>query len=217
MILSSTYALSSNPLTPEVEARDPENVLLHRMNLKRLEGEVIRDAILSLSGRLDLRMYGTSVPLHESQFMEARGLRSERGPLDGEGRRSLYIAARRNFLPMMMTAFDLPIPFTTGGRRNVSNVPGQMLFLMNDPVVHQQAEVWARRVEKDGATCTEEARIRQVFLSAFSRSPSAREIEVCRETLQQARALSVGADTEQNAWTELCHALLGTKEFIFVR
>lgn len=217
MILSSTYAQSSHPVAPEVEARDPENVLLHRMNLKRLEGEVIRDAILTLSGRLDLRMYGVSVPLHESQFMEARGLRSERGPLDGEGRRSLYIAARRNFLPMMMTAFDLPIPFTTVGRRNVSNVPGQMLFLMNDPFVHQQAEVWARRVEKDGAPRSEDARIQQLFLSAFSRSPSTREIEVCRETLQQARTLGVGADSEKNAWTELCHALLGTKEFIFVR
>src|SRR5437588_4870907 len=97
--------------------------ILHRMNLKRLEGEAIRDAILSVSGRLDPRMYGSSVPLHPSQFLEARGLRAERGPLDGDGRRSLYVASRRNFLPMMMTAFDTPTPFTTIGRRNISNVP----------------------------------------------------------------------------------------------
>src|SRR6185369_10804870 len=125
-----------------------------------------------------------------SQFVEARGLRSERGPLDGDGRRSIYIAARRNFLPMMMTAFDTPTPFTTVGRRNVSNVPGQMLFLMNDPFVHQQAEVWARRLLSEMHDASIDERMRQLFLAAFTRPPSEIEIGKCRATLREVNGSS---------------------------
>lgn len=220
LVLSQTFGMSSKPVSEAAEARDPENVLLHRMNLKRLEAEAIRDAILAVSGRLNPRMYGPGVPLHESQFVEARGLRSERGSLDGDGRRSLYVAARRNFLPMMMTAFDMPIPFTTVGRRNVSNVPGQMLFLMNDPFVHQQAEVWARKITSVDVSESAETRLRRLFLESFSREPSPAEIDLCRQTLERARGLTdatASPDREVGVWTELCHALLGAKEFIFVR
>ncbi|MDB6036511.1 MAG: hypothetical protein JWM99_352, partial [Verrucomicrobiales bacterium] len=179
--------------------------------------EAIRDAMLTVSGRLDLRMFGPSVPLHPSQFVEARGLRSERGPLDGDGRRSIYVAARRNFLPMMLTAFDTPTPFTTVGRRNVSNVPGQMLFLMNDPFVHQQAEVWARHLVSEMPTAMPEARLRQLFLTAYSREPSAAEIARCRTMLHEVDKTSGQEAGELESWTELCHALFGAKEFLYVR
>ncbi|NOS71503.1 MAG: DUF1553 domain-containing protein [Verrucomicrobia bacterium] len=217
LVLSRTYAMSSKPADADAEQRDPENLLLHRMNLKRLEGEAIRDAMLMVSGRLDLRMYGPSVPLHESQFVEARGLRSERGPLDGEGRRSIYVAARRNFLPMMMTAFDTPTPFTTVGRRNVSNVPGQMLFLMNDPFVHQQAGVWADRLLKEWPEASTEQRIRNLYLAAFSREPSASEIARCSAALREVNGVSDQASAAKDSWTEVCHALFGVKEFMYVR
>jgi len=217
LVLSRTYAMSSKPTDADAEQRDPENLLLHRMNLKRLEGEAIRDAMLTVSGRLDRRMYGPSVPLHPSQFVEARGLRSERGPLDGEGRRSLYVAARRNFLPMMMTAFDTPTPFTTVGRRNVSNVPGQMLFLMNDPFVHQQAEIWAKQLLSELPDDSTEERIRWLFLAALSREPSATEVARCRTTLREVGADSDPNSTGSESWTEVCHALFGVKEFMYVR
>lgn len=216
LVLSSAFAMSSKPDSATAEAKDPENLLLHRMNLRRLEAEAIRDAILAVSGRLDTTMYGVSVPLHESQFVEARGLRSERGPLDGAGRRSLYVAARRNFLPMMMTAFDMPIPFTTVGRRNNSNVPGQMLFLMNDPFVHQQAEVWAQRSQREGSGMSEQERIGRLFRTAFAREASPKEIEFCLQALREAKQLGENATPGEAAWTELCHALFGAKEFIFI-
>ncbi len=217
LVLSSTYAQSSKPANARAEERDPENLLLHRMNLRRLEGEAIRDTMLTLSGRLDERMSGISVPLHESQVVEARGLRAERGPLDGGGRRSIYIAARRNFLPMMMTAFDTPTPFTTVGRRNVSNVPGQMLFLMNDPFVHDQATVWAKHLLAEMPDATTDDRIQHLFRAGFSRIPDARELDRCRATLREVRAATGDAATGPDAWTELCHALFGVKEFIYVR
>ncbi len=217
LVLSRTFAMSSKPTDPKFEERDAQNILLHRMNLKRLEGEAIRDAMLAVSGRLDLRMYGVGVPLHPSQFVEARGLRSERGPLDGEGRRSIYVAARRNFLPMMMTAFDTPTPFTTVGRRNVSNVPGQMLFLMNDPFVHEQADVWANRIVTEHPNATADERIRQIYLTAFCREPSATELARCRSTLNDVAGASGEKMPTVNAWTELCHAMFGVKEFMYVR
>ena len=217
LVLSRTYAMSSKPEDAVAEQRDPENLLLHRMNLQRLEGEAIRDAMLTVSGRLDRRMFGASVPLHPSQFVEARGLRSERGPLDGEGRRSLYVAARRNFLPMMMTAFDTPTPFTTVGRRNVSNVPGQMLFLMNDPFVHQQAEVWAKRLVSEMPGTSDDERIRRLFIAAFSREPSPMELARCHSTLLAVGWASEKATPAIEPWAEVCHALFGVKEFIYVR
>ena len=218
LVLSRTFAMSSKPADVAAEQKDPENLLLHRMNLRRLEGEVIRDAMLAVSGRLDLRMFGPSIPLHPSQFVEARGLRSERGPLDGDGRRSLYVAARRNFLPMMMAAFDTPTPFTTVGRRNVSNVPGQMLFLMNDPFVHQQAGVWAKRIVFDMPSATDEERIRQLFAAAFNREPSATEILRCRSALGELKGSHHGKPAAAlDSWVEVCHALFGVKEFVYVR
>ncbi len=93
------------------------------MNVRRLEAEAIRDAMLAVSGRLDPRMGGPSVPPHLTPFMEGRGRPARSGPLDGDGRRSLYINVRRNFLSPMLLAFDFPTPSTTMGRRNVSNVP----------------------------------------------------------------------------------------------
>ena len=125
------------------------------------------------------------MPLHPSQFVEARGLRSERGPLDGDGRRSIYVAARRNFLPMMMTAFDTPTPFTTVGRRNVSNVPGQMLFLMNDPFVHQQAEVWAQRLLSELPEASPRNASAGFFSLPSAANPPATEIARCRATLRE--------------------------------
>jgi len=222
LVLTRAFAMSSDPDQSAAEQSDPENLLLHRMNLRRLEGEAIRDAILTVSGRLDTRQGGGSVPLHESQFIEARGLRPERGPLDGDGRRSLYVAARRNFPPLMMTAFDTPTPFTTVGRRNVSNVPGQMLFLMNDPFVHQQAGLWAQKVlaapvAGEGAADQQAERIRGMFRAAYCREPSPEELDRCQQLLAEAAAVLGPGTPEAESWTELCHALWAVKEFLFVR
>ena len=210
LILTETFAMDSALTDPRAEEKDPDNRLLHRAPLRRLEGEAIRDSILTVSGRLTDRMYGAGVPLHPSQFIEARGLRAERGPLDGDGRRTLYVAARRNFLPMMMMAFDTPIPFTTNGRRNVSNVPAQMLFLMNDPFVHQQAEVCAERWRRTLRDAPPDELIRTLFLAYFSRRPTDSELQRCREALAKPME---GADP----LAELCHALFGVKEFVYLR
>ncbi len=212
IVLSATYQQGSAARTRE-SAVDPENLHFHRQNLRRLEGEALRDAILAVSGRLDRQLYGPSVPVYLTPFMQGRGRPRESGPLDGAGRRSIYTAVRRNFLSPMMLAFDTPIPFTTIGRRNVSNVPAQALILMNDPFVAEQAHHWARRVLA-GKNASDESRIRQMYLAAFSREPTAGELAAATAFLQQ-QAAEYGA-TDERAWTDMAHVLLNVKEFILV-
>src|ERR1700756_4391774 len=110
------------------------------MNLRRLEGEAIRDAILAVSGRLDPKRFGPGVMPFLPEFPIGRGRPGASGPLDGAGRRTVYLNVRRNFLNPMLLAFDYPIPFSTNGRRSVSNVPAQALSLMNNPFVLEQAK-----------------------------------------------------------------------------
>lgn len=208
MVLSRTYRQSAQPTAnPDlIRNVDPENVFLHRAPVRRLTGEAIRDTLLQLSGRLDRTMYGPSVTLHLTSFMEGRGRPRKSGPLDGDGRRSLYIEVRRNFLSPMMLTFDRPSPFSTMGRRANSNVPAQSLMLMNDPFVVEQANGWAKRIlqQEDSG----DARIRLAFEMAFARPPSPAQLQRCREF--------VGDSDDEQVWGDLCHMLINLKPFIFI-
>jgi hypothetical protein len=208
LVLTRTYQMSAHP--DAGDAADPQNLLLHRMHMKRLEGEAIRDAILCISGRLDRRPFGPSVSVYLTPFQDGRG-RPDSGPLDGDGRRSVYLAVRRNFLSSFLLAFDTPIPFSTVGRRTVSNVPAQALILMNDPFVQQQAEVWAKRVLADSGP--PEERIRTMYEAAFSRLPTQAESATCRAFF---RWQADFGNNELNSWTNLAHVLFNAKQFIFV-
>jgi len=241
LVLSHTYAMSSAPADSAAEQADPENLLLHRANLRRLEGEAIRDAMLAISGRLDPKLGGPPVPVYLSAFMDGRGKPSRSGPLDGDGRRSIYTAVRRNFLQPMMLAFDTPIPFNTMGRRNVSNVPAQALILMNDPFVVEQAKLWSQRTP---ANTDAAQRVRQMYLTAFSRPPTPEEIADANTFLAEQRALYGAApasaiipdgkpakngrrqreaktppqtgDADTRAWADFAHVLFNVKEFIYL-
>ncbi len=204
MMLSETY-MQSSAAVGEAEERDPNNVLLHRANLRRLQAEAIRDAMLAVSGRLDRTLFGAPVKVHLTEFMTGRG-RPGSGPLDGAGRRSLYTEVRRNFLPPMMLAFDSPIPFSSMGRRSVSNVPAQALILMNDPFVHEQAGVWAKRIA--GLELAPEQVVERMYLEAFARPPSAEEAVAGREFL--------GGAADETALREFAHVLFNAKEFVFL-
>ena len=172
MVLSSTYAMSSQPV-PEIEKLDPENRLLHRMPVQRLEAESIRDAILAVAGSLDSKMLGPSVLPHISSYQDGRG-KPESGPLDGNGRRSIYIQVRRNFLTPMFLAFDYPLPISAIGRRSVSTVPSQALMLMNNEFVAGQAAAWTARL-LNRETSPEKV-VDSMFLTAFGRPASKLEV-----------------------------------------
>ncbi len=206
IVLSRTYQMTSVAGNKGLAA-DPKNLLWHYRPPKRLEGEVIRDQLLQLSGELDSKMFGPAVPIHLTDFMTGRGRPGKSGPLDGAGRRSIYVSVRRNFLSPFMLAFDTPVPFSTMGRRNVSNVPSQALILMNDPFVSQQAKGWASRVLDQHSD--QRNRIESMYLDAFGRKPTDSEWTVANGY--------IGGSSELDVWADFAHALINTKEFIFVR
>lgn len=213
IVLSRTYQMSSQA-NPEAVAADPKNLTWHHRPPKRLEGEIIRDALLKISGRLDTKQYGEPVPVHLTSFMDGRGRPKEKGPRDGAGRRSIYLAVRRNFLSPTMLAFDTPAPFSTMGRRNVSNVPAQALILMNNPLVVELSGKWAAQTLRKHPTT--EARINRMYRDAFARLPTQHEQRIAKEYLKsQAVERDVTLDN-QEIWSDFAHALTNTKEFIYL-
>jgi hypothetical protein len=209
IVLSHAYRMSSAP-RPEAGTVDPDNRLIHRAFLKRLEAESLRDSLLAVSGRLDRAMHGPGVPPFLSPSMDGRGRPGSSGPLDGGGRRTVYLAVRRNFLSPFLLAFDFPAPASPMGRRNLSNVPAQALALLNDPFVVEQARNWANRVLAEPAA-SPDARIDRMFLAAFGRTATVEE---------RASALGVlgagGPAGDPVAWADLAHVLINVKEFSFV-
>ena len=120
---------------------------------------------------------------------------------------------RRNHLSHFLTTFDKSSPFTTMGRRNVSNSPAQPLILLNDPLVHQEAHRWAEKLlsRKDEEPVE---RVREAYYAAFGRPPADWETDAALDFLGSTDEQS--AEDRKNAWTELCHTLMNVKEFIFI-
>lgn len=211
MVLSQTYRQDSKPANPKAELADPENNLLHRMPIRRLQAEAIRDSVLAISGTLNPTMYGRPVGVHLTEFQQGRG-RPGSGPLDGAGRRSVYLSVRRNFMSSFMLTYDFPTPYSSTGRRTVSNVPAQALVMMNDPFVVAEAKRWAERL---GSTPIE-ARLETAYQQAFARPPTDAERQRATQFLEaEAGAKKLTAD-HPTVWSALCHALMNVKEFIYL-
>ncbi len=168
----------------------------------RGRGDPRRDA--RLSGRLSPAMYGPAVPVHLTAFMDGRGRPGHSGPLDGDGRRSLYQSVRRNFLNPLILAFDSPAPFTCIGRRNVSNVPAQALTLLNDPLVLQASPPLGRAASRPVPCRDDRARLDTAFLAASAEPPP--------PTSRGPASTFLG----RSGWADLCHVLLNMKELIFI-
>ncbi len=213
MVLSNTYRQSSAPSETR-SAIDPTNALWHRMPIRRLTGEAIRDHVLAVSGRLNRQAFGKSVMVHISDFMRNNRSPGGSGPLDGDGRRSIYIEGRRNHLDPLLVAFDKPTPFTAIGKRNVSNSAAQPLIMLNSPFVHQQAAEWALRLLRDDQT--DEQRIQAAYWSAFGRPPESWEMEAAVAFLTEQRSQYPEDEASKKAWGDLAHTLFNVKEFIFL-
>jgi hypothetical protein len=218
LVLSRTYQMSSRPFDPAAEQLDPANLLSHRANVRRLEGEAIRDSMLAVSGRLHRTMFGPSVPAHLSPYAESRFQPKTSGPLDGDGRRSVYLEVRRNHLPPMLLVFDTPTPFTSIGRRTVSNVPAQALTMLNDPLVVDLARQWAEHVLNQYTDQARRRRIELMYESALCRSPTETELHAAESFIErQGELLGVPVadrDVELKIWSDLAHVLFNHKEFV---
>jgi hypothetical protein len=174
---------------------------------RRLEAEALRDAILAVSGELDYTLYGPSITPHISAYQNGRG-RPVSGPLDGHGRRSVYLQIRRNFIPPLFTAFDYPTPASTIGNRGASAVPSQALLLLNNEFVHDQS----RKFAASALRSTPQATIRLMYERALARPPLLEELQVLLTYLEQ--------NTERpglDAYTAIAHVLFNSPEFLYVR
>jgi hypothetical protein len=202
ILLSEAYAMS-NEVTQDNNRIDPGNKYLHHFPVRRLEAEAIRDAMLAVSGEWNRMLYGPSVAPHVSKYQDGRG-KPVSGPLDGESRRSIYVQVRRNFLTPMFLAFDYPLPVSAAGNRGSSTVPSQALLMLNNEFVVESARRWAKELERAGEP---EARLEQAYLAAFGRPPEESEV----------RELLAFAASRADAWADICHVLLNSAEFIYVR
>jgi len=212
LILMSAAWQQSSAYRAEAAAADPDNKLLWRYNRRRLEGEVIRDSMLSVSGLLNLKMYGPGVfPPLPPGVVTRGGWNAKEDPRQAL-RRSVYVFVRRNTRYPMFEAFDMPDTHESCGRRNVTVTASQALELLNSELVNDWARALARRVKNDTGMGLE-AQIERAYRLAYSRSPDAAETAAAKKFLErQARV----AGSAAAAFEDLCHTLLNSNEFVYL-
>jgi hypothetical protein len=217
MVLSETFR-QSGTVDPKTVEPDPQNLLLSHYPVRRLTAESIRDAILMASGQLKDSLYGPSTQPHRDNTKEYRRLFS--GPLDGEGRRSLYLKVTRMEGPAFLETFDYPNPMATRGSRDITNVPAQALTLLNDPFIIAEAEACARRLLATPEASVQ-ARISELYESALGRAPTGVERERFSALAAEVASLhKVPADktlSSLEVWRDLAHVAFNMKEFIYIQ
>jgi hypothetical protein len=182
-----------------------------------MEAEAIRDNILVTSGRLDPKLFGMSVqPFREKEYADRRLFP---GPLDGNGRRSIYIKNNLMEGPKFLEAFNFPGGKVTQGRRDITNVPAQALALLNDPFVLQQSDLWAAKLVPQPHALASE-RITAMFLTAVSRSPTEEERQQFEAMVGELAVLHQVPNSDvmksQPLWKDIAHAMFNLKEFIYI-
>ncbi|MBM3290604.1 MAG: DUF1553 domain-containing protein, partial [Candidatus Hydrogenedentes bacterium] len=217
MVTSATWRQSCVPGAP-APAADPEDRLWHHMPMRRLDAESVRDAMLAASGRLDATLCGPPVDPYRTAEDAAKRLFS--GPVDGDGRRSIYVKMTMMEPPRFLALFNQPIPKLTTGKRDATNVPNQALALLNDPFVMAMAKHWGSRVVNDAAQSPEQ-RVQQLFAAAFARPPSDDETARVVRLAQQYAELRGAGPAAMLAcapvWQDVAHALFNVKEFVYVQ
>jgi mono/diheme cytochrome c family protein len=221
IVTSNTYRQSSR-FDSKAAASDPENRLLWRMSPRRVETEVVRDSILTLSGKLNREMGGAGVYPRIDPSVIATGSRPK-WPLDvregpGEWRRSVYIVVKRSVLVPLIEVFDCPVTTVSAPSRPVSTVSPQALALMNNEFVLEQSRYFADRIKREAGVDTS-AQIVRGFQIALNRNPNAKERTWASEFLKsQARGYleRKNDDPDGSARRDFCHALINLNEFLYV-
>ena len=204
IVMSAVYRQSSNLQSPisnlqSAMARDPENRLLWRFHRRRLDFEQMRDTMLTLSGRLDLAMFGR--PVRDGLTPEA-------------ARRSVYSLVDRQSLPDTFRAFNFAQPDQSIERRPNTTVPQQALFGLNSPFVIEQAKAIVGRVEVKDAP-SDEQRVAALYRLILSRKPSKDEVGVAMTFVRAARVTGESG-SKLSAWEQYAQVLLQTNEVMFL-
>jgi len=213
IVTSATYKqISAYQPAAHANAKriDPDNRLLWRQRLRRLEGEAMRDAVLMVSGTLNPQMFGPPVPMVRSGDGEVNT------PADAHGnRRSIYLQVRRSQPLTFLQLFDQPVIETNCTRRETSAVASQALTLLNSEFMTKKADAFADRVLKEDAKDPATHTLRL----AFARPPTEQESALFAKFLdQQTRhhAKTAPAEARRRAVADLCHMLLSANEFAYI-
>ena len=235
LMTSAAYRQSSRHV-PAADAVDPDNRLLARMNVRRLEAEAVRDSILAAGDQLNLRQFGAPVPVMEDEDGQVVvGIENLNGenrpgpvlPMHGEDlRRSIYVQVRRSRPLAVLDMFDLPALDPNCTARTPSTVAPQSLLLMNSDFVLGGSESLANRLTRD-AGADSAAKIRLAWQLIYGRLPTDAESAAAQKFLaeqtvrltESAKAITdpkLKPNPEAVAWTTLCQALLSSNEFLYV-
>lgn len=222
----------SGPENQPAAAADSDNQLYGRMSIRRMEAEVVRDAVLSISGQLSDAMFGPPVPVMEDEVGQIvigrENLDGERKPgqavsLGGEEyRRGLYVQVRRSRPLGLLETFDAPLMSPNCESRNFSTVASQSLVFMNSAFIIDAADHFARRLQREAGSNARD-RIVRAWLLAFGRKPTdvetadaeaflARQASAARATTPAADAASV----DHQALASFCQALFSANEFLYI-
>jgi cytochrome c553 len=208
ILASDVYRMAStHPHEVAAAAIDPENRLLWRFPVRRLEAEEIRDALLATTDRLERGLGGKTVPLRNRQFV------FDHTSIDHTRydslRRAIYLPVIRNNLYTLFEQFDFPDPTMPTGSRAATVVAPQALFMLNAPLVMDSAAAWARALA--ARTDGDADRLRSAYEAAYSRPPTD------AETQRALAFLAAAPGDSERAWALLCQGILAANEFIYLR
>jgi hypothetical protein len=216
LILSSkTYQLGE-AVSPANRQIDPENLYYSYRTSRRMDAESLRDSILAVSGTIDWRVGGESVPPYVSPNVTANKPIHipVSGALNGGGRRSVYIKVRRNFVTPLLQSFDFPNQAASVALRDSTLGANQSLALLNSPFVHQQSAAWAaaRAVSVCGVSVT----VEEMFEEALGRSPTQRELELLVDLYHRAKDSDASLPLSVAGIEAVAHTLFNLEGFLFV-
>lgn len=217
IVLSRTYQLGSQATAAQIQA-DPENQWLTRHNRRRLDAESVRDSILQASGQLNL------APRHNSDVSQLDALINwppgESAIIHRpNNHRSIYLCLLRHAPPLGLSAFDLPAGVRVMGRRHITTQPAHGLYLLNNPMVVNQANLLAVKLLEE-ASGDHAARVDWVYRCVLQRDATGEElgraIELVKSTQNALDSGILKADREARAWAALCQGLLASNEFRYI-
>jgi len=208
---SAVYKQSSAP-REDLEKIDPDNHLLGRFPLRRLDAEAVRDAFLSVAGDLDTRVGGPYVPSRRTKD----GIVEVAENQDGAKRRSVYLQQRRTQVVTLLQLFDAPSIVGNCSTRTTSTVPLQSLALLNSQFVRDRAKSLEQRLTKEAGSDTA-PRLTLAFRLACGRPPNPDESAASeRFLIAQRKTYADAKDREVRAWTDLCQMVLASNAFLYV-
>jgi hypothetical protein len=214
-ILASAAYRQTSDWREDAFAIDPENRLLWRFSLRRLDAEALRDAMLAVSGELEVRFGGPYVPTARNEQGEVTAGADN----PNAKRRSLYLQQRRTQMPSFLNVFDSPGIVFNCVARPVSTIPTQSLSLLNSQFTVDRAASLAKRIVAE-AGADEAARIGRTFLLAVARAPTPQEQQSSAAFLAKQRnqyAANLGNDAaDRKAWADFCQMLLASNAFLYV-